>query len=52
MEFSGGDRHGTASSRMDLVEDSQEDSEEEEASDTVMRVKEAVDGVSQYYFER
>ena len=28
------------------MEDSQEDSEEEEASDTVMRVKEVVDGVS------
>ena len=35
LEFSGGDR-----------EDSQEDSEEEEASETVMRVKEVVDGVS------
>ena len=46
MEFSEGDRHGTASNRTDPVEDSQEDSEEEEASDTVMRVKEVVDGVS------
>ena len=46
MEFSEKDRHGTASNRMDPVEDSQEDSEEEEASDTVRRVKEVVDGVS------
>ena len=46
VEFSEGDRHGTASNRRDPVEDSQEDSEEEEASDTVMRVKEVVDGVS------
>ena len=37
-EFPGEDRHGTASNRMDPVEDSQEDSEEEDASDTVMRV--------------
>ena len=36
-EFPGEDRHGTASNRMDPVEDSQEDSEEEDASDTVMR---------------
>ena len=46
MEFSEGDRHGTASNMRDPVEDSQEDSEEEEASDTVRRVNEAVDGVS------
>ena len=31
-EFSGEDRHGTASNRMDPVEDSQEDSEEEDVS--------------------
>ena len=45
-ELPGEDSHGTTSNRMEPAEGSQGDSEEEDASDTVMKVKEFVNSVS------